>query len=288
MVVPTLADNTFQFTDSGVVLNPDLVVQPFVDVDKVQGLDNAPYRTSTRNTEGLDGGVVEADFETIRTVVIEGTIYGDGALESYLDTLKANFAPSPNSQPFYFKAPSNPQKMVLCKSLGLRYDWDVSRRLSVTPFQIQLQAADPTIYATVQQSVVASLPPAATTGRSYNKLYPVTYGGVSTSGLINVTNGGNKPAPATFTITGPVTNPQVISDTTGTSIKILISLGVSDTLVVDLGKRTVTLNGTANRRNLWAAGSTWFLLQPGVNQLRYNASTQTASQLTVLWRDAYR
>lgn len=289
MVAPVLADNTFQYTDTGVLLNQDIAVQPFVDVLRVSGLDNAPYRTTNKDTEGIDGGVVEADNESIRTIVIEGTIYGDGALEAYLDSLKGNYAPVLTSLPFYFKPPGVPQRVVYCKPIvGLRYDWDQARRLGTTPFQIQLQAGDPTIYASASQTVVATLPPAATTGRAYNKLYPLSYGGTSASGLINVTNGGNKPAPAVLSMTGPVTNPQIISDTAGANIKILISLSVSDVLTVDLGKRTVVLNGTGNRRNLWAPGSTWFLLQPGVNQLRYNASTQTASQLSITWKDAYR
>ena len=289
MVAPTLSDFTFQYTDTGVVLGQDTAIQPFVDITTVQGLDNATYRVSAKDTEGIDGGVVEADFESMRIIVIEGNIYGGTSMESYLDSLKGNYAPVLTSQPFYFKAPGVAQRLVFCKSItGLRYDWDLSRRNNITPFQIQLQAGDPTIYASALQTTIATLPPAATVGRGYNRLYPLTYGGATSSGLINVTNSGNKPAPAVFSITGPVTNPQIISDTAGASIQIQISLVTGDTLTIDLGKRTVILNGTANRRNLWAPGSKWFLLQPGVNQLRFDASTQTASQLTITWRDAYR
>jgi hypothetical protein len=41
-------DLTFKLTDTGVVLNSS-VVQPFVDITKVTGLDSAPYRTTERD-----------------------------------------------------------------------------------------------------------------------------------------------------------------------------------------------------------------------------------------------
>lgn len=287
MAAPTLTDFTYQFTDAGLVLNSDAsLTQPFADVARISGLDSAPARNTTKPSEGQDGGTVEADYEDIRTIVIEGTLYN--VTEAYLDTLKSNFAINPTLQPFYLKAPGVVQRVAFCKSLGVRYDVDQARRISMAGFQIQLQAADPVVYSSDVSTTIVGVATPITTGRSYNRLYPLSYGGAVSSGIFFVTNNGNRPVGATFVITGPVNNPTIIDDTLGVQIQVLISLGVSDTLTIDTGNRTVLLNGTANRRSLMTPSSKWFLLQPGSNQLRFTATAVTASQLTLTFRHGWR
>lgn len=286
MVAPVLIDYTYQYTDTGVVLNTDASLTPFLDVLKISGLDSAPARLSTKDTEGMDGGIVEADYETIRTVVVEGTLYG--TTEAFLDTLKTNFAISTVALPFYFKSPGTPQRVLFAKSIGLRYDVEQVRALSITNFQVQLLAGDPILYASTLSTSVVNVSAPITTGRGYNRLYPLSYGGTITSGIFFITNAGTRPVGATMVITGPVVNPIVVSDTEGKSIQVLISLAVGETLTIDLAGKSIILNGTANRRNLMTATSKWFKLQPGANQLRFNATTTTSSQITVSWRDGWR
>lgn len=287
MVAPVLTDLSFQYTDAGYVLNVDASTPPFVDVSKIAGLDSSTVRTSTRDTEGMDGGIVEADFESVRTIIIEGTLYG--TTETLLDTIKSNYAVNPTAQPFYFKMPGVSQRVVFAKCItGFRYDVDLARRLSMTNFQVQLQASDPVIYSSAVSTAVVSVAAALTSGRGYSRLYPLSYGGPVSSGVFSISNNGNRPVGATFVITGPVTNPIITSDTQAKFIQVLISLSVTDTLTIDLLSRSILLNGTTNRRNLMTSLSRWFTIQPGVNQLRFNASSATASQLTVTWRDGWR
>jgi hypothetical protein len=287
---PTLTDFTYQFTDAGVVLNQDAAVLPFIDVEKITGLDSAAFRTSTRDTEGIDGGIVEAEFETIRTIIIEGTIYGTPTtIFDMLDDMKGNFGPAVASQPFYFKHPSQGQRYVTCKSLGMKYDLASAIRLATTPYQIQLQAADPTIYDQALKSATGGLPPSAAQGRGYPKSYPRSYGGITESGIIVVENEGNKPTPGIITIPGPVVLPKITSDTDGGKfLQVNIDLGITEFLVIDLGKRTIMLNGTASRRNLLTGLSRWFQILPGVNNFRFSAQTQTGSDVLFEWHDGYR
>lgn len=290
MAAPTLTDLSYQFSDNGVLLNQDSTQLPFIDVESVSGLDSAPFRESERDSEGWDGGVVEAEFETIRTIEINGTIYATPTtVFDLLDDLKANFAPNTISQPFYFQMPTQEPRMVLCKSLGIKYDLNSAIRLSTTAFQIVLKAYDPTIYSTAVHSTSQSLMAATQDGRGYSRAYPLTYGGTTTTGIFIVNNGGNRPVGGIITIPGPVTNPQVLSDTDGGKfLQIQISLSSTDHLDVDLGSRTILLNGTANRRNQLTSDSQWFRLLPGDNALRYSAATNTASRVEVNWRDGYR
>src|SRR5882672_7106541 len=112
MMVLGLNDYEFQLNDSGVRLNSDST-NPFVDVTKASGLDSAPYRETIRDHEGTDGGFIDAEFEKGRDIILEGTIYGTVAnVETYLDSLKANFAPVATPIPFYFKPGSVSERLI--------------------------------------------------------------------------------------------------------------------------------------------------------------------------------
>src|SRR5881392_2280689 len=93
---------TFQYRDNGVILNSDPVdpTDPFVDIIKVTGLDSAEYRSTERDREGQDGGFADAEFEKMRTIVLEGTVYcPTDVIESYLDSLKGNYGPVKQPEP---------------------------------------------------------------------------------------------------------------------------------------------------------------------------------------------
>ena len=87
---------------------------------------------------------------------------------------------------------------------------------------------------------------------------------------------------------GPATNPVFGNETTGNYLTIGYSFTNTDVLVIDLGAKTITLNGNP-ARNLLQGGSNWFYAQPGNNAFYFNASgtlTGTTSA-SVSWRNAY-
>src|SRR3954452_23618724 len=150
-------DYTFKLGDSGVVLNTD-AVYPFADVTSVKGLDSAPFRTSSRDHEGDDGGYMDAEFEKARDIIIGGTLYDTtDHMEAFLDSLKANWAPSKVQVPFYFKPPGKSERLLLVKPLGIKYDWDAMRRSNQVDFQLGAYAEDPRIYDSTLITVNLSL-----------------------------------------------------------------------------------------------------------------------------------
>lgn len=283
------ADYNYQFLDTGVLLNgPVDTVNGFVDVNSVDGLDSAPFRSSNRVREGQDGGFLDSLFEDMRTIVISGNMFAPaGLVEIFLDTLKANFAPNTLPQPFYFQHPQSGVRTVFCKSLGIRYSVDQLRRVGQSPFQITLQAEDPSIYGSLV-TVTGSIQ-TATTGRAYNRAYNYGYGGTTgTSGGVVANNTGNKPTPALIRIYN-VTNPELVNDATGQRLKYTIALNDPNYLEIELRNKTVLLNGTANRRGSQVGTSQWFLLQPGSNSIRLlGAAGIGTPQVTVSFRPAYR
>jgi hypothetical protein len=244
-VVTLALDYTCQFTDSGVVLGQDF----------------------TTPTTGADGGFLDAEFEDMRIVTIEGIVYN--ADSAYLNTLKGNFSPGKSVQPLYFRLPGSSQQVVYGKSLGFRYKIDMNARLNMFPFQVQIQCEDPTIFT--DPAIVASSGLVGTTGGfAFNFGFPLGFGTTTASAAYAAApNAGNKPADATIVITGPVINPAVVQDVTGYGLYFNYSLVAGDTLTISLRNRTVMLNGTANRRSTLLGNSTWFLLQPGNNSILF-------------------
>lgn len=282
-------DYTFQLGDTGVLLNADTVTLPFIDVTDIQGLDSPTFRESSRDHEGVDGDFLDAEFETGRDIIVSGMVYADSNnMESYLDSLRYNYAPSKVLVPFYLKSPGTNERVLFVKPRGVRYNWDSLRRTGSSAIQCMMHAEDPRIYTSTLRSVTMAPGSTITVGRAYNKSYNYGYGTIILVPDSNtITNAGNREAPATITIAGPVTTPQIVNDTVGKTLQFNITLGVADTLVIDLLNHTVVLNGSTNRRGTLLAPN-WFLLQPGDNIMRYRTAIGTSSSATVTWRDTWR
>jgi hypothetical protein len=221
---------------------------------------------------------VDAEFMSLRTIVVEGTLYAAvGAVDTTLDALKSNFKPSRTVKPFYFKHPGITQRVVYGKPLGARYNVDQLRRLGTSPIQIQIQAGDPRQYGTESTDIkgLASV----IGGMTFPLTFPQAFNESTTTVVdaLVAANGGNIATPAVLTITGPVTNPAVEHVEQGKSLAFSIALSADQTLVIDLLHRTVLLNGTTNRRNTMLNTSQWFLLQPGTNSLRYTGIGASSS-----------
>ena len=152
---------------------------------------------------------------------------------------------------------------------------------------VELTCPDPLVYDATAQSASTGLPN-PTAGAAFPWSFPLSWG-ASSGGALNLSNIGNYNTPIVFTIAGPCTNPQIVNAATGQTLSFAITLANTDSLVVDTGAHTVTLNGTANRYNTLNIGSQWFTCPPGsltVNFLSGDA-TLVAGTLTAAWSNAW-
>lgn len=282
-------DFTYKLGDTGVVLNPDDITPPFVDITTLRGFDSAPIRTTERDHEGTDGGFMDAEFEKGRPIFLEGMAYADGlSVETFLDSLKENWAPSRTLVPLYFKKPGIDERLFFVKPLGCRYDVEQIRRVGCTNIQFEAYAEDPRAYGSVLQSTPIDLGATVGDGFGFPLGFPFGFGSLpSTDDGVYVENLGNRPAPVRFTISGPVTTPRIINDTLSKELKFNITLAADETLVVDTQYRSVLLNGTVNRRTVLEEPN-WFFLQKGLNFIRYRAALDSASSMIIEYRHAWR
>jgi hypothetical protein len=273
---------------AGTVLNPDAITLPFVDITQVSGLDTPEIRTSERDHEGVDGGYLDAEFEKMRTITLQGQVITDGlTAESYLDTLKGEWAPRSAPTQLFFQHPGVAERTLFVKPLGVKYDVDALRRTGCADVQFMCQAEDPRVYDSTLLTLPINQGLTASVGFGFPLGFPFGYGAPVDPTTTNAFNGGNRPTTALITIPGPVTNPRIVNTTSGDELKFVIVLGASDTLVIDLYNRTVRLNGVASRRNTLLEPD-WFMLAPGANFLQYRADTTGNPAASISYRYAWR
>jgi phage-related protein len=156
--------------------------------------------------------------------------------------------------------------------------------------QIPLVSADAPIWSYELLSDLVAPDEVANVGRTYPLSFARDYADITTpDAQVEATNEGNVPSPARLTITGPLTNPTIRNETTGEDLVLTYTLGAGETLVVDMGARSVLLNGTANRYSAvnWEL-TDWWLLAPGSNDISFaNASYSAGASLLIEWRHAW-
>lgn len=157
---------------------------------------------------------------------------------------------------------------------------------------LQWQCDDPRLYSAELHSVAVrlALPDASSGTGLYPLEYPFPYAGlISGGGPQPVTNRGNAPTPATYTISGPSEAPGItITDDTGTRRIVFgrITLGTGEHLVIDVLNRTVML-GSASRYGFSTGVPIERLeLAPGTSIVSLDGAGDISTQLTVAYRDA--
>lgn len=260
MSIPTLKTEEYQYLDSpkGVLLNSDVTL-PFFDVTSIDGLDGAPVSPIQSDQYGIDGGFVDAPYEGVRTITVEGTVYASPtALESYLNKLKANFRPVSIDQPFYFRTDDESTvHFVNGKSLGLHYQKTNQRSYGSVDCQFSIVCQDPRIYSTTQRNVTVV---------------------VGNSGSVSIQ--GNRDTPPILRLQGPLTAPVIVTYGAWT-LTYAVTIAAGHSVTIDVLNRTVVDETGANQRpnlSLTPVGS-WPYLTPGSNVFDLAAAGGTGSLL---------
>jgi len=286
-VAPTLNDLTFQYTDTGMLLNGP-ATPPFIDVLTITGLDMPDVKSNEVSYAEADGGYTDARFLSARTIGIQANVYDAvNNIDATLDLLKANFGPQLADQPFYLKYPNQAQRFINCKPIQFKYDYDQGRRLGIMPINVVLYAGDPRVYSP-EILVSTPLPAPSGAGLAFPLVFPLDFGAASTGGTLEIVNLGNHKTYPIFVIHGPATNPIVRNNTTGEQVQFNLVLAAGDTLTIDMRLHSVLLNGTASRRGTVLGVPQWFGLQPGNNEIQFSATTSAAGTLDVRYKSAWR
>lgn len=216
-----------------------------------------------------------------------------------LANIAAAFAPISDPTlllPFQLWLPSWARaRQINCRPTKFDVPMNLEYSFNYVTGVLEFTAADPLIYDSVQSSAGPTGLPSPTAGLTFNATPNFVFG-ASTGGSMSVSNIGNYTTAPVWTITGPMTNPVITDNTTGLFFGVTVTLGTGDVLVIDMGAKTVTLNGTASRANQMLQGSTWFGF-PGATTanptgtrsigLSSSDSAPVTGTFTAVWRNAW-
>jgi len=249
------------------------------------GLTTADKQLMRRN-----GLIMGDDFLTSRQVVlvVEIAAQDDESYDASLTQLLAATNISDDETELIFRWPGvagreKAQIFGRVRRRNINMDRQFTFKATVS---ILFEAGDPRIYSNVISSAATSVA-AQDGGLEFPLVEPVTFGGVNESGELNITNSGTFATHAVFRIDGPCTSPRLENVSTGDVLELDISLSLTDFILVDTNERQILLNGAASRYSRLSADSKWFDIAPGLNTVKYRASTSTGSACSVTWRSAY-
>ena len=264
---------------------------PFL-ISQVEGLLDLPDITSADKSRLRRNGLRAGDdFAQGRTVIVTVEICATDSVtfDDAVDLLMVASAPTGPPLPLVFQIPGvagGGKRVVNCRprqrSLPIGREFYYEIPLAV----IEFYSLDPRLETNELNTASTSLPSAGG-GLNFNAVAPFTFGAVSVGGTLELQNEGNFVANPVVVFEGPVTNPSIESITQDKTLSFTITLASGETLEVDTEERTVLLNGTASRYNTLDTTAQWFDLQPGTNEVRYQAATITTSTMTVTWRSAW-
>lgn len=263
---------------------------PFQIID-VDGLESLPDLRVQDDNQGYNDGMFSGrDFLGGRTLTFTiNTFAGNGnsAFQNFNLLQQALIPQQSGTTALQFLLSPNDTQMVLnARVRGRKTLVDPEYTYGFIRSQITMFAPDPRYYTAT--NTVASLTPQQPLGRTYDRTYNLVYGGGAIGSSTAIVNNGTVTTYPVITITGPALNPTIGNVTTGQYMTINYALANTDTLVINLAQRLVTLNGTS-ARNLVAGNSQWFGAAPGTSYFYFTANTYTAgvTAASVTYASAY-
>jgi len=275
------AFNGFQFGGTGSAYQ----------IESVEGLEGLPGIRSQDDNRGYNDGMFSGrDFYSGRNITItiltlasstHSAQYNFNTLQSYLIPQQTGTG----TLQFQLSTTSDGLQVIYARVRSRKVAVDPNYTYGYIRSQVEFFCPDPTYFDNTLNSAVLAV--GNPLGRTYDRVYPLLYGGGSSASTTTVTNAGWANSYPTITMNGPITNPTFGNTTQALYLTFTGTYTNTDVFVIDLYNKLITLNGVT-ARNLLTSGD-WFYAQPGVNQFYMSGTSTTAllTSATVTWRSAY-
>lgn len=272
--------SAFQLSYNGLTFGASQDVQ----LVSVAGLREAPpVRTNDLSKPRQHGAFVGKAWFDERvvqlTLSVSNTVAAFETVLAGVATAFANVNDPANQHQLQFMLPSwaTPRQVTGRVTKG-GFPVDVNYAFhKVDALPVEITCGDPLIYDTATQSISQGLP-TVSGGVTFPLTFPFSFGTTSSSSF-TLTNAGTEAMAPVFTFTGPMIWPTLLFGSSYLTFEVV--LGASDTLVVDCGASTATLNGTAARFDTLASGSVFPTVPPGGQTFQFTSADSTTASGTV-------
>lgn len=262
----------------------DSNASPYV-IEKVTGLGVADIRNSSFLFSGRSGGMVTDQHYGFRIIVITGKVGRNGGTrEQHQIDRQAMLAALPINEtiPVYITDFAGNTYRTDPNITDVKVEYNTGGRTS--DFMIQLTAGDPLFYSTDGGDEQTALVNRVAQG-GYVTPYILPVEWESGSAATIVDNNGNAPAFPVITISDSATNPSIENQATGEIFELTLSTVDGDELVIDMGARTATLNGSNILGNV-TTESSWWALEVGDNPIVLDSDSGSDTMTAVVtWRN---
>lgn len=262
--------------------------QVFLDEDMV-GFELPGIRSSRGQRSGQSGSYFGAQLFDSRHITLNGRVFSDdvATAKEKRREIQAALPLYPDQVELRMIDDDGRAYIMYCQVMDFKMP--IKRTAFMSPFKIELEAPDPTIYddtagtslsATIQKAVAGGLLFSSTTP-TFDDSFVFSAGTPNTT----VDNTGDLTVYPVITITGKTTNPAITNLTTGEKFYMSsYAVGDGSVTVIDMLNHTATLND-GNVLGYVPLDSQWLGLVPGLNEFLFesdSASDVTSAVLT--WR----
>lgn len=253
----------------------------------ISGLGSPSPKGDVVSLPRTHGHVDYSEFYEGRVLSLTGASYGPSMEDcnSNFDALKTKFQLG-SYRSLKFKRIGQFDYEQIQVKVSSPIDMTMSGASQQIKWSLDLFSQDPRIYAFTESTGSYDPTTSPSAGLLLPLVWPLDFQG-SAASYLSLSNEGTFPTPPIFTIEGPITNPILDNDTTSQSFYTSgLTLAAGEYAVADMGARTFSIQGTVRMDFVDAALSSWFDLQPGVNDIRLRG-TGTASAQTSLSASFY-
>lgn len=255
-------------------------------VEEVEGLLGPPNVNANDDDKGYHHGANMGRHtlgsRRIQMKIGIKDVPGSSGIETRIDELVANLTPSSarTEFPLTFQRPGRGIRKVNCRVTRgpqIISDWALARGFA-DGVMIQFVATDPRVYSnTAGTPLVVTLASVASNSDTLNNT-------VGTWDELDTFQG----SPPVITLTGPALNPRIANAAAANrSIKISHSLPSGQNIVIDVAKRTVTVNGTLNY-SVIPDDNQWWEVMKGSQSITYSRTGTTGtSTATIAYNPAH-
>lgn len=252
----------------------------------VVGLSKPPIRTADGDYAGRDGGYVSAQFYGKRRISITGWIRASTCEEN--EDMRADLSEAlviRQLLPIFIRTFTG--RIYLVEAYPIDLQMDITSP-TLSAFKIDLVAPSPYLFdggdgvdpdsGWIEQTITKFV------GGGYITPYslPVQWHPGTTPNIVN--NAGDTYLYPQIRLNGKFTNPRITNITENKFIELNVTTTTTDEILIDLDRRTVTLNGGSILASR-TSDSSWWGLRPGDNILELTSDAgDDASSAVVRWR----
>jgi phage-related protein len=246
----------------------------------VAGLEKPGIRTSSQRYSGRDGGRVNGQYLDPRLITIPGFFNMDTCADHEAARQELDQAlPVREELDIEVELPSGDTFVTSGYIQDFKMPYRNTKR---SDYKIDLFCGDSNLY--IGEELTATLNRFVGGGFTLPVTLPIVF--APGSGLVAVNNTGYVEVYPVLEINGSATNPEITKVSTGEKVEVGVTMSGGDQLIIDMKRRTITLNG-GSVLGLRTSDSDWFALDVGSNPLRYDTTDGAdTGVVTVRWRTA--